>query len=283
MRNTRYALLLGFLFLICAPAFSQNVLDRAYVRDQSNNRKPVPYTHLREADVMWHHRVWRTLDMREKINHPLYYPIEPIKDRKSLFDVIKSGLFSDPPQLTAYGNAATDDEFTVKLNKLELYALMVKNDTLLVPKLENPDEMEQKITTDSIGSGQVKQYWIKEDWFFDKQRSVMDVRIIGICPLAEVKDDKGEVKGVKALFWIYFPEARPLFARSEVFNRKNSAERRTLDDIFWKRQFGSFIHREYNVYDRWINGYKANKLDQLLESERIKEDVFFIEHDLWHF
>ena len=28
------------------------------------------------------------------------------------------------------------------------------------------------------------QYEIKEDWFFDKQRSVLDVRIIGISPIA---------------------------------------------------------------------------------------------------
>jgi hypothetical protein len=73
---------------------AQTVLDGPYVKEHTPTRKVVPYTHLREADVMWAKRVWRVIDLREKMNHPLYYPVEPINDRKSLFDIIKQALMS---------------------------------------------------------------------------------------------------------------------------------------------------------------------------------------------
>ena len=109
----------------------------------------------------------------------------------------------------------------------------------------------------------------------------MDVRIIGICP---VVDDylNGVFRGYKPLFWVYFPEARPIFAKAEVFNRHNSAKRLTYDDVFWKRMFNSYIYKEENVYDRVITDY-ATGLDALLESERIKTEIFNFEHDLWEY
>jgi gliding motility associated protien GldN len=123
---------------------------------------------------------------------------------------------------------------------------------------------------------------VKEDWFFDKQRSVMDVRIIGLCPIQEILDENGELKGMKPLFWVYFPECRKLFANNEVYNRWNDAERRTYEDVFFKRLFGSYIYKESNVYDRNIQQY-AKGMDGLLEAERIKNDLFNIEHDLWEY
>jgi hypothetical protein len=70
------------------------------------------------------------------------------------------------------------------------------------------------------------------------------------------------------------------FANVEVYNRQNDAERRTLEDIFWKRMFGSYIYKETNVFDRIIDEY-AQGIDALMESERIKEEIFLLEHDLW--
>ncbi|MCX6295458.1 MAG: gliding motility protein GldN, partial [Bacteroidetes bacterium] len=133
-----------------------------------------------------------------------------------------------------------------------------------------------------IKAANIRQYWIKEDWFFDKQRSVMEARIIGICPLAEKVSETGDVIGVKPLFWIYFPEARPYLAKAAVFNRHNDAERMSYDELFVKRMFASYVYKESNVYNRTISEYKTG-LDALLESESIKEEVFDYESDLWHY
>jgi gliding motility associated protien GldN len=110
----------------------------------------------------------------------------------------------------------------------------------------------------------------------------MDVRILGICPVKNLYDENDNQIGVTEMFWIYFPEARPVFAQAEVFNRNNSAEKRTYDELFWKRMFGSYIIKEENVYNRDIIKY-ASGMDALLEAERIKNELFEFEHDLWEF
>ncbi len=251
-----------------------------YLKENTRNRKPVQYIHERETDIMWSKRVWRTLDLREKFNHPLYYPETAINDRKSLFDVIKQGLMDG--EIHAFGNPVFDDEFKVRMGKGEIDSLFVQIDSMDVEDPLNPGTWIRVGVRTDLESRQVKQYWMKEDWYFDRQRSVMDVRIIGLCPLQEKLDPNGVAIGYKPLFWIYFPECRGLFARSEIFNTKNDAQRCSLDDMFHKRMFGSFVNKESNVYDRSINGYTTG-LDALLESERIHNEIELTEHDVWHF
>ena len=257
--------------------------DGVYDKEHVKARRSIPYTFLREADVMWSKRVWRVIDLREKINHPLYYPVAPILDRKSLFDVIKDAILVDG-SLIAFNNPAMDDEFKLEMTRSEVEALLVQWDsTNEVEDPNNPGVMVNAPIKNETTTDKVWKYWMKEDWFFDRQRSVLDVRIIGLCPLVEKKTETGESTGAdKALFWIYFPQARTAFAKEEVYMRHNDAERRTFDDIFWKRMFSTYIRKETNVYDRSIVEY-ATGLDALLESDRIKDDIFKFEHDLWHF
>lgn len=285
MSTSRNILNGSLLALALAPlgaARAQTVLDGAYIKEHTKTQRVVPYPYIREADVMWYRRVWREIDLREKINLPLYYPTEPIHDRKSLFDVIKQGILDDG-SITAYdvGPTAQDDEFTKPLLPTEVKALLTKTDTTQTDDILT-GEMKTVISTSEVTSDKIKKYVLKEDWIFDKQRSVMDIRIIGICPKQEIIGDQGEVRGYKPLFWLYFPELRYVLVNWDVFNRENDAERRSFDHVFWTRQFNSTITKVSNVYDRNIVQYQSG-IDALLESERIKADLFDFEHDLWNF
>ena len=270
------------LVLFCSiPMFAQNkVLDKPWIKENTPTRRVIPYTHVREADVMWHRRIWRVIDLREKINHPLYYPITPIQDRKSLYDVLKEGILEGT--ITAYSDA--DDEFTIQLTKAE-----AKNKMGRWKENKQYDDFGEEIlgAADSIyedfSSQDIVEYRLKEDWFFDRERSIMDVRIIGLAPARNNIDmNTGESKGKELMFWVYFPEARYVFANYDVFNRQNEAEKRTYEDIFWKRIFNSYITKRSNVYDRNNKEYLTG-LDLILESDNIKEDMFNMEHDMWHF
>lgn len=256
-----------------------NILDGVYIKENTPTRRVIPYTHIREADAMWRKRVWRVINLKEKMNHPLYYPAEEIQDRKSLYQVLKHGI--EEGTITAYGDAAFDDEFKVPLTKTE--ALASLSETEKIFREDEYGELIEDSVQKPISSDMIKQYWIKEEWFFDRERSVLDVRILGICPVQEKLDVDGiTFKGFKPLFWVYFPEARYVFANFDVFNTFNDAERRTFEDIFWKRIFSSYVRKESNVYERYISEYKAG-IDILLESEKIKTQIFNFEHDLWHF
>ena len=269
-------------FIMCSISFAQDagLLDGAYTPTHYTERKIIPYPSLREADVMWSKRMWRILDLREKQNHPLFFPITPIGGRKSLTQVIMDRAKLGDDDALGLG-AFQDEEFKLKMTTAEIESILVKYDTIQVDDGEG--NLENKSIKNEFDPSSVKRYRIKEDWFFDKQRSVLDVRIIGMCPVQEVFDGQtGDYKGEKPLFWIYFPEARHIFANEVVFNRYSDSEKRTLEDIFWKRTFSSYIYKTSNVYDRQLNEYKSN-LDLLLESKNIKEVVFNMEQDFWEY
>lgn len=278
---------IGIAFVLCSVSGKSQtintVLDGAYVPEHTQTKRVVPYPYLRESDVMWSKKIWRTLDLKEKLNHPLYFPLEELNDRNSLFTVIKNALTVDG-SITAYGLGPTqdDDEFKYPLSSAQIDSILnpvisVAQEDLLtgeITYIDTPDPVQTEIVT---------QYQIKEHWVFDKQRSERYVRIIGLCPRAENYDPTtGDFRGYKPLFWLYYPECRYVFQNNWVFNASNGAERRSFEEIFQKRRFSSFIHKEDNVYDRPIASY-ALGIDALLEAERVKEELFLIEHDLWHY
>ncbi|MBI4648122.1 MAG: gliding motility protein GldN [Bacteroidia bacterium] len=280
------------------------VLDGIFVKEHVPERKPIPYHHLREADMMWTKRVWRVIDMQQKINHPLYYPtqIEELSGRMSFINLILRAWRGDfanlsdntnnrPLRLTLYAFDAFTDDFAQLSEATEKEVINnINPDAIDTLNVNNPNAPGSPMIDWSIvwrSTQQVKKLRIKEDWYFDKQRAKLEVRIVGICPIIE-RDDidaQGNIIGKRPfpMFWIYFDELRPYLANHEVFNPYNDAERRTFDDIFFYRRFDSFIIQETNVFnDRTINTFKSG-LDALLESERIKDWIFKVEHDLWEY
>ena len=254
--------------------------DGIYDKKVTIEKKPITYPWVREADVVWRKRIWRVIDLREKLNQPFYYPEVPHNDLRSLTQVILDALKEGA--ITAYDASSTTDEFLVPLTYQEIMSRLDKNDSATFQRPYPPYDWYDTVISNKFNPSDVKRFRIKEDWFFDKQRSVMEVRILGICPVRDNFDENGIFRAYDPLFWIYFPEARPVFAKAEVFNRNNSAARKTYDDIFWKRMFSSYIYKEDNVYDRRISDY-ATGIDALMEAERIKEDLFNFENNLWEF
>lgn len=263
---------------------AQNVLDGVYVKENNPARRVIPYTYLREADVMWAKRIWRHIDLNEKINAPLRYPkTNETKDRKNLINVFMDAVKEG--SLTAYD--PQDDEFTLPMT-MDEFGKVGGADSLQirVTSAEPPYDEYDSTVYRAFNPDDVIQYRMKEEWFFDKQRSELKCRIIGICPMILARDQEGNlIEGgqKKLLFWVYYQEARRILANTEVGNRFNTAQRMSFEDIFQKRMFNSYIIKEDNVYNRRVDDYKVNPLDALLESERIKQEMINFEIDLWEY
>ena len=275
----------GMMASMQAPA-QEEVIDGLFEKQHVENRRPVPYPSIREADVLWAKKVWRIIDLREKMNLPLYYPTTPMDDRYSLIDLLLEGIKNG--EITAY-SADTQDEFKNTMSFDDVMSAMGAETTIEQIEQEDGTMEEQEVTT-GAQTRQVKQVMVKEMWYFDRNYSRLDVRVLGLCPIREYIDEdmEGEEGAGNAVvkeqaFWVYFPEARDLLAQHEVFNPQNDAQRRTFDDIFIKRHFGSYVVQESNVYDnRSIESYTVGK-EAVLESQRVEEEIFNWEQDVWEF
>jgi len=247
--------------------------DSAYDENLEEERKIIPYDFLREADVFWRKRVWRIIDCREKVNLPFVFPKEPFI--MLLLDAVEKG------EITVY-DPAMDDEFSRVLDYSSLANTLNRVDTLwTISPFTYIDTAI--ITTTELDPLTFQKYRIKEDWIFDEELSTMYARIIGIAPVRDVIDPlTGEKRGESILFWVHYPSVRQLLANKFAFNPKNSAIRMSWEDIFEMRLFGSYVVKEDNEYDRQIQSY-ATGIDAVLESERIKLDLFKFEHELWSY
>jgi len=237
------------------------------------NNRVVPYPFLRQDDMLWSERHWERIDVREKINLPLFYPIKPMPDRKALWDVLIDGILTENTITEIF----IDDKFELPLTVEEVRGVIEQYDT--IPDPDDPFGPPLAIDTITIKANGVVAYHLKSDWYFDKQRGELKNRIIGIAP--EVRDPRNPSLTYKA-FWIWFPDARYAMATSVAYNEKNNNQRLTFDQIMHFRKFNAVITKMDNVYDRTISEYKRNSaMSQLLEAAAIKEVLRNKEHDMW--
>lgn len=248
--------------------------DGIYKRTLLGTREIIPYDDIREADIYWEKRIWRNIDFREKINLAFTWPVDPFV--QIVYDAVVSG------ELKAYSPLYDDFSEGTELPLEQIIIKFNRTDTTWILDEETYEEKPVIIKTE-FDYQTVQKIQIKEDWVFDEETSTMVVRIIGLTMIRDrIDPTTGETLGSEPMFWIYYPDLRNIIVRHEVFNEKNSARYLTFEDIFEMRLFSSYIVKEDNVYDRFIENYTSG-IDQVLESERIKQQIFDFEHNLWEF
>jgi len=253
----------------------------------SDNDKPLVYGYVHDRDVLMGKTTWEIIDLDERINFPLYYPIDTAnigKERRSLYDVLTKAIQSG--KIT---EVYTDSYFNTKKTYKDIQSSLTKIDTTDAGREQFNAGIkidEQYIVKTDLNASYVSQYKIKGFWYFDKRQSELKYRLLGICPVTpDVFSVGKEEQDYIELFWVYFPAARDVLHSANAFNDRNSAMPISFDHLLNSRRFNGVIYKEENVQgDREIEKYmKDNSQMQLLESERVKDKIRDFEQDMWNY
>lgn len=291
---------------LSASTFAQSNLLNAKTPDQigkkteaelsADNDKPLPYGYVHDRDILMGKRIWEYVDLDERVNFPLYFPVEgdvmSSPDRRPLYNVLISGI-KDGSITEVYDSSY----FTTKKTLKEIEASLFKVDTSDVGLEQMNEDIEayrngsKKISEEYIRKTEleaidVNAYRIVGYWYFDKRQGELKYRLLGICPVVpDVYTMDNAEKDYIDLFWVYFPSARDILHEAKAFNNRNSAMPFTFDHMLNARRFSGMIYLEENVYgDRKIAEYmKENAQMQLLESDRVKEKIRDFEQDMWNY
>lgn len=297
--NWKNVLLIGVVTLLPISMMAQaNILNakkpeeiglKTEAQKQKDNDAPLPYGYVDDRDILWSKTLWEIIDLDERINFPLYYPIDTVDisaDRRSLYDVlvknIKNGKLQD---------VYVDSYFTEKRNFSDLQATLQKTDTTDAGYEQyNAGEQisAEYINRRDLTAADIEEYMIKGIWYFDKRQGELKYRLLGIAPVAPdvnfIDNDAMSLEDAKVpLFWVWYPSAREVLHEAKVFNQRNSAQPISFDMLLNARRFNATIYKEDNVHgDRMIKDYIAdNSLFQLLEAKRIQEVIRDKEQDMW--
>jgi gliding motility associated protien GldN len=283
----------------------------------AQNDKPMPYGYVGDRDILMGKTVWEQIDLNQRVNFPLYFPVDDGTDlgadRKPLFQVLMDGI-RDKKITKVYDSGY----FTTLKSYDDILKTMSVVDTLPDGKAEvnndpeaykttkkmvnkgtkkNPNMVEEIvpptkfisqefITKSELKPVHVSGYRVKGFWYFDKRQGEMKYRLLGLCPITpDVYTMNSDTPEYNDMFWIFFPDARDVLHQSKAFNEKNSAMPYTFDHLLNARRFSGVVYLEENVYgDREIKDYmKENAQMQLLESERVKEKIRNFELDMWNY
>ena len=322
-RNSIAILVLG----LSATTFAQSNLLNAKTPDQigkkteaelsADNDKPLPYGYVHDRDILMGKRIWEYVDLDERVNFPLYFPIEgdvmSSPDRRPLYNVlingIKEGKITEVYDSSYFTTKKTLKDIEASLFKIDtsdagreqmnedINAYRTRTEKRFVGK--GKDRREESVTIEAtkkisdefirkteIEASNVSAYKIVGYWYFDKRQGELKYRLLGICPVVPdvYEMDKPDPEIVE-LFWVYFPSTRDILHESKAFNNRNSAMPFSFDHLLNARRFSGMIYLEENVYgDRKIADYmKENAQMQLLESDRVKEKIRDFEQDMWNY
>jgi len=254
-------------------------LDGYFKKSNIMNGKVTPLPVLREADVVYQRRIWREIDLRDRDNQYMASP------KGRLIDIIMDAVAKG--ELTAYDPLPNKDDpdgdaFSTPLTP-EKAKLAMADSSAVTTFDKNGDKTGSHMVAGEFNPDSVVKFRLKEDVIFDKQRSVEEIRIIGIAPLTKKKADAAGLSlDYQPAFWIYFPAARQILVTKEIVNSHNDATGLSFDDAFTKRLFASYIVKQSNDKDESIKNY-ANGIDKLYESEKIKKDLMDWELNLWQY
>ena len=246
-------------------------VDGFYNYSILGNATPFNYPQINPNNVTFYKRIWRDIDLSDPQNQILATPGSTLIE--TIIDAVKTG------KITAYDSA--DDSFKLPLNPEDAFRKMA--DSVLVPIFDNDgNQIDAKMMLNDFNPEKITKFRVKEDIFFDKQRSKVETRIIGIAPLMQLSSGENLI-GETPLFWLYFPECRTVFVTKDVSDPDRNLFDMSMDDVFLQRKFASKIIRESSTTGQRIVDYTQNTDEQNKEAQRIESNIEEYKRKVWSY
>lgn len=260
----------------------------AIERNLINDRTPLAYDHLREDDAIFREKLWREIDTREKMNLPFRYSADEDNGNQRFISILFKAIQNGPDSGGVTVFDAVDDRFTTPLTVSKVSEI-ISGGVVEVPVYDSLGQVTHtKSVTAEVNLDSFYKFRIKEEVIFDKETSRLFWRILGIAPVKSIVTSQGLYLGETPLFWVYYPDMRPILSNYQVYNGKNLGARMSWEDLFESRFFYGRIIKSTmdNPYDRFLKdmgGLRDNQILQLLEGETIKDKIFNYEQNLWSY
>ncbi|MDH6353818.1 gliding motility associated protein GldN [Dysgonomonas sp. PH5-45] len=291
MKRYLVILSIGFCSLILAQGLSaqtgETARDRINRRQQQQQKKSNAQLTIRAENmnkdqtqdiegVVWMREIYRVLDLNKDQNAALYYPTTPRDGKMNLFSLIMKLFLNNDITTYVYdvhsGLEAFDDDKKLDVKKfLESHSIIYR------------EENGQIIVEDyDMYANEIQGYNVKEVWFFDKNNSVVDTKIVALSPILYVQDDYSADKTGYPLFWVKYEDIRPYAARMPIMvSNLNNAQNQTIDDYFRKRSYQGDIYRTTNMQNRPLatSGMPADSLKK--EQQKIENQLIEFNKRLW--
>jgi len=264
-----------------------------------------------DANVHYRVRLWRRLDLNEKINQPLFsfnneiskflvewveagiltpYANDSLKTKMTLAQFkenlkieegVVDGELSDAEKSAGFGSenktpsgAGTDDGWGGKTNST-------------AEKAKPSDGFTEKTATSATSAAyyfpkELTIIEIKEDAIFDRQRSRLYFDILSFTLIIPAFKTKAGFDKPVASF--RYKELYKLFRSNPNciwYNSQNEIQHKNMADAFDLRMFQARIVKKGNPRNQFLTDINNSELDGLNRSQALEYELLEIEHDMW--
>jgi gliding motility associated protien GldN len=284
----------------CTTANAQSIIDADdqsnpndfYTKVSTTGKKPMPYPPVRESDVIWEKVVWREIDFNERFNQFFYFPTNDSVNSQGRTNLVS--LILRAVKNGEISNVYDDDDMKAPKDPakaisdlagepIERERPKVDADGQTIFDEDGEPEMEKWLQERTFDITTATKIRIKERWYIDKQDSRQKVRILGLA----FEYDKELASGNTARnwsFWIPMNDmaVRNVLVNADAFDENNDVVENSYDDVFIARYFDSYIIRTSNIHNRSISDYLVGE-DAILEAQKLEEEIYDIESDMWEY
>ena len=108
------------------------------------------------------------------------------------------------------GEIRTYDYFNNPLTPKQLKAIGADTIYRTLKRTYPPYELYDTVIINKLEFSDISRIRFLEEWQYDKDKMLIDKKVLGIAPLIDRKDSEGNTIAVQPLFWIYFDKKYPI-------------------------------------------------------------------------